>query len=505
MANVREVVASWAAAIENDDALMLEFLSGFGGSQLAFDVISNITERNAKVQLLFKRTGTFSFGGFAHNADIEGNAGTTAASRDIPAHSEGELNDGSYKPINDNANGDFMVIPVNPQNITVNASVNTQNYETSLHAELAVMSGLKLRTFNIDSFFPAHTNEYSNLGTGTVFKPVQYVNWILSCMQAKCVLHFYPFGNADVLPEMDCFISSFTYTLEPNGDVSYSLEITEFIDYRKRITERQIKLTPNEVKIVTPPAPVRDVPNDDIIVCGDYIIIKDGYSVYNDQFAQNPMTLGQIIGSPLQYSPEISMQQFLVFKKDSEGGIEWDTDTMKGTFTNYGKSQYSSMVTQYGGGLFTTAYYTGLTTNLIKLLVDMESKVKQQSVGGYNDIWQVINYYHPRFGSGYCEKANATIAEDLKSLRFTWLTTLMKDLRSIGVKDMWMLELQVRSMSTGKTGWIKREAARKINNAMLMRLKLPKQHSAAIEAIEARERDVKKDLYTTLGMQLEPM
>lgn len=502
MANVREVVANWAAAVENDDALMLEFLAGFGGSQLALDVISNITERNAKVQLLFKRTGTFSFGGFAHNADIEGNAGTTAASRDIPAHSEGELNDGSYKPINDNANGDFMVIPVNPQNITVNASVNTQSYETSLHAELAVMSGLKLRTFSIDSFFPAYPNEFQNLGTGTVFKPVQYVNWILSCMQAKSVLHFYPFGNADVLPEMDCFISSFSYTLEPNGDVSYSLEITEFIDYRKRITERQIKLTPNEVKIVTPTAPKRDIANDDIIVCGDYIVIKDGYSVYNDQFAQNPMTLGQIIGSPLQYSPEISLQQFLTFKKGEDGDTEWDTDTMKGTFVNYGTSQYSSMVMQYGTGLFSTAYYTGLTTNLIKFLIDMESKVKQQSVLGYDDIWQVINYYHPRFGAGYKEKANATMVEDLKSLRFTWLTTLMKDFRSIGVKDMWMLELQVRSMSTGKTGWIKREAARKINNAMLMRLKVRKQHLNATIGIVSED---KKDLYKTLGMQLEPM
>lgn len=504
MANVREVVANWAAAIENDDALMLEFLSGFGGSQLAFDVISNITERNAKVQLLFKRTGTFSFGGFAHNADIEGDAGSTAASRDIPAHSEGDLNDGSYKPINDNANGDFMVIPVNPQSITVNASVNTQNYETSLHAELAVMSGLKLRTFSIESFFPAHPNDYTNLGTGTVFKPVQYVNWILSCMQAKSVLHFYPFGNADVLPEMDCFISSFSYTLEPNGDVAYSLEIMEFIDYRKRITERQIKLTPNEVKIVTPPAPVRDIANDDIIVCGDYIIIKNGYSVYNDQFAQNPMTLGQLVGSPLQYSPELSLQQFLSFKKGEDGGVEWDFGESqgKGVFENYGKSQYASMVMQYGTGLFSTAYYTGLTTNLIKFLIDMGSKVTQQSVGGYDDIWQVINYYHPRFGAGYKEKTGSAIVEDLKSLRFTWLTTLLKDLRSISVKDMWMLELQVRSMSTGKTGWIKREAARKINNAMLMRLKLPKQHLEATMGVVSKE---KKDLYKTLGMQLEPM
>lgn len=472
MSNVNEIVGTWAKMVETSPIRLGQLIADFEGTDLADDIIETITERRAKVQLLFRRSGLYSFGGFAHNADVEGNAGTSPNSRDIPANSEGNLNDKSYIPENKNADGDFMVIPVNPENITVTTGVNSKNYETSFHAELAVMSGLKLRTFTIESFFPAKPNEFQNLGTGTVFKPVEYVNWIMGCMKSKCVLRFFPFGNADVLPEMDCFFTSFVYTLQPNGDVTYTLEVCEFIDYRKDITSRRLKLTPRGAFVVSDDSRKREVLNDQIIRVGDYITVKPDAKVYSDQYARTKLTLGDIIGTPLQHSPTFSLNSLLAVREGKDGNAEW-VDPYNNGYKQYGQDQMNAVMSQYGN-FNAVGYYLGFTDDIIGIIKDLVKSPSSRP----NEIWKVINYYKPAMGSDYAKETEESLLDGLYNLRFTWLDTVLRDIRNLTFKDMSQLELQIKSMQTGKTGWIKTSSAIKIT-AATARQALDKQLSGA--------------------------
>ena len=210
-----------------------------------------LNETNSLVQLCFKRLGIYSFGGFGASADTEGNA----------ALFNDDGGDTAFDaPNNIKADGlkTYMMIPINPEEISVNYQINTQQHQTVFFSELATLSGLKLRRFRIDSFFPYRISANRRFGTEPIYRPQDYIKWITDCMDNKVILAFKAFGElAEPLPYMKCFIEDFQTTLKANGEVAYSLSICEYIDYRDGIDTRMFVMD-GDTLIVSPKEKKRD-------------------------------------------------------------------------------------------------------------------------------------------------------------------------------------------------------------------------------------------------------
>jgi hypothetical protein len=191
-----------------------------------------LAEENSRVQLVFKKLGIFSFGGFGASADTEGGA---------PMFSD-DGGDPNFKPeeIQDDQLEKYLVIPINPADIQVNYSIDVTNYKTIFFSEIASITGIKLRRFTISSFFPYRVgSDIKSFRTGRIYEPKNYIDWITECMDNRVILAFKAFGDlARPLPIMSCFIESFTTKLMSNGEVQYSLGICEYIDYRQNVDSR---------------------------------------------------------------------------------------------------------------------------------------------------------------------------------------------------------------------------------------------------------------------------
>ena len=253
-----------------------------------------LNAQNSLVRLCFKKLGIYSFGGFGASADTEGNA---AFFND----DGGDSTFDSLSKIRGDELQTYLVIPINPEEISVNYQINTTSHQTIFFSELATLSGLKLRRFKIESFFPYRIGEECKYGTEPIYRPQDYIRWITDCMNNKIILAFKAFGQvAEPLPYMKCFIEDFTTTLRPNGEVAYSLSICEYIDYRKEMDTRMFVMD-GETLIVSKKEQSR---GDGKIGLGDLVRVVNG-SIYSDRLKHNTFSVGNITNSFFRCSPSI--------------------------------------------------------------------------------------------------------------------------------------------------------------------------------------------------------
>lgn len=253
-----------------------------------------LNAQNSLVRLCFKKLGIYSFGGFGASADTEGNA---AFFND----DGGDSTFDSLSKIRGDELQTYLVIPINPEEISVNYQINTTSHQTIFFSELATLSGLKLRRFKIESFFPYRIGEECKYGTEPIYRPQDYIRWITDCMNNKIILAFKAFGQvAEPLPYMKCFIEDFTTTLRPNGEVAYSLSICEYIDYRKEMDTRMFVMD-GETLIVSKKEQSR---GDGKIGLGDLVRVVNG-SIYSDRLKHNTFSVGNITNSFFRFSPSI--------------------------------------------------------------------------------------------------------------------------------------------------------------------------------------------------------
>lgn len=387
-----------------------------------FEVLNDLynhflNSQNALVKLCFKRMGIYSFGGFGSSADTEGNAATFD-------NDGGDMNFDSPADIKEDGLNNYLMIPINPEEITVNYQIETNSYNTIFFAELATLTGLKLRRFKISSFFPYRVTTQKKFGTEPIYRPQDYIRWITDCMDNKIILAFRAFGQlAEPLPYMKCFIESFDTTLRPNGDVRYDMVVCEYIDYRKNLDMRKFVMD-GEVLIVSEKPRKRD---DTKITIGDFVRVKTGI-VFTDKLKMCKIGMNDLISTFFKTSPTAIAAKFLT-----------------------GGSVSSGEVFNSPGQMGRNAVYNLLTPDTIMTLADL---IKQTMAIDRNEIWMVV-------GGDYCSKNMVDLSFDL-----LWDVAQIDRLyKNMNVGNMSGKDIAIRSMKDNRTGWVSLDQLAKVNFA----------------------------------------
>lgn len=367
-------------------------------------------EQNATVQLCFKRLGIYSFGGFGASADTEGNA----------ALFDDDGGDSTFdSPSNIRADGlqTYMMIPINPEEISVNYQINTTSHQTVFFSELATLSGLKLRRFKIESFFPYRISAKRQYGTEPIYRPQDYIRWITDCMDNKVILAFRAFGElAEPLPYMKCFIEDFSTTLRANGEVGYSLSICEYIDYRKEMDTRMFVMD-GETLIVSPKEESRD---DGKIGLGDLVYVIDGL-IYSDKLKHMSFNVGNIANSFFRFPPSLVTSRLL-----SKKGLE---DYVQGY--------------QVAGNVGNSVVYNLVNAETIEFIAEM---IKAKVNVDKTEIWMVV-------GGDYFSKYRGVGLTDLITSSLAQVRNFAQEASPQSLSHT----IKIRSMKDNRIGWVNRE------------------------------------------------
>lgn len=374
-------------------------------------------EQNAAVVLCFKRLGIFSFGGFGASADTEGNA----------ALFDDNGGDNTFASVNDIKADElktYMMIPINPEEISVNYEINTTQHQTIFFSELATLSGLKLRRFKIESFFPYRISAKRKYGTEPIYRPQDYIRWITDCMDNKVILAFKAFGQvAEPLPYMKCFIESFEPTLKPNGEVAYSLSVCEYIDYRDGIDTRMFVMD-GETLIISPKEEKRD---DGKIGLGDLVYVVDG-SVYSDKLKRMSFNVGNITSSFFRFPPAMVTSKLL---------------------TKSGLEEYVQEY-QVAGNVGNSVIYNLANAETIEFIAEM---IKAKVNTDKTEMWMVV-------GGDYFSKYRGVGMTDV-------LTSSLSQIQNFAMNaspQSLSHTIKIRSMKDSRIGWVDKGQLKRVKN-----------------------------------------
>lgn len=382
-----------------------------------FEVLNNIynqflTRQNAMVQLCFKRLGVYSFGGFGASADTEGNAAWFD-------DGGGDMTFDALSKIKQDELQNYMLIPINPQDISVNYRVNVNSHRTMFFSELATLSGIKLRRFVIKSFFPYRMDSRVKFGTEPVYRPQDYIRWITECMDNKLILAFKAFGQlAEPLPYMKCFIESFDTTLKSNGDVEYSLSICEYIDYRDTMDTRMFAMD-GETLIVSEDTEKR---KDGKIGLGDLVYVTKGL-IYSDRLKRNPLKLRNVVDSFFRYPPNIVTTK-LFNKKYAQ---DW-----------YSRFGVINPAQDNGAAII----YNLANRETIDFIAEM---IKAKTSLDPTEVWMVV-------GGDYFSKYHGT-REDIESVMTSSIQQIGEFILDFSPQSL-THNVKIRSMKDNRIGWV---------------------------------------------------
>lgn len=125
-----------------------------------------------------------------------------------------------------NNNEEVMILPVVPE-IEVNKPQNNVQFETINNGTLNLIGEEGLRTFSITSIFPSQ--EYPWLRPGSVADPFKYIEFFNKWRGKKV-----PFRIITSRPDgtewfnMAVLVDKFNFSVRRNGDIAYSLEVSEY-------------------------------------------------------------------------------------------------------------------------------------------------------------------------------------------------------------------------------------------------------------------------------------
>ncbi len=128
-----------------------------------------------------------------------------------------------------------ILLPVNPEKLTVKRGSATSNIEIAELGEITMYKGRPAIQFTFSSFFPLH--KFSGTKTEELTKPLTLVKRIAGWQERKKPIHLI-ITNCGI--DLYCSIESFTY-YEEGGDVGtihYTLSLKEY----REIKVRQVKV-----------------------------------------------------------------------------------------------------------------------------------------------------------------------------------------------------------------------------------------------------------------------
>lgn len=179
------------------------------------------------LKIMFTDLGRQDFGGYASQAEVQGDAGSGGRDNELQSSSQEVLNDPNRT----------LVVPVNPEDLEISNGIDVESHSTPYYAELITLTGLKLRRFDIESFFPFDTDYLFD--DEVVIQPQKYyIEWLQRAMQLKRILLFSIEGDINYIIPFTCVITDFKYKIGAYKDISYTLSVVEYIDYRTESESR---------------------------------------------------------------------------------------------------------------------------------------------------------------------------------------------------------------------------------------------------------------------------
>lgn len=125
-----------------------------------------------------------------------------------------------------NNNEEVMILPVVPE-IEIDKPQNNEQFETINNGIINLIGDEGLRSFPITSIFPSQ--KYPWLKPGSLADPFKYVNFFNKWRTRKVPIRIVA-SKLDGTEwfNMACLIDEFTYKMRRNGDIEYTLEISEY-------------------------------------------------------------------------------------------------------------------------------------------------------------------------------------------------------------------------------------------------------------------------------------
>lgn len=125
-----------------------------------------------------------------------------------------------------NNNEEVMILPAVPE-VEVDKPQNNEKFETINNGTLNLIGDEGLRTFSITSILPSQ--KYHWLRPGSVAEPFKYVDFFNKWRDKKVPIRIVT-SRMDGTEwfNMPCLVDNFKFRLRKNGDIAYSLEISEY-------------------------------------------------------------------------------------------------------------------------------------------------------------------------------------------------------------------------------------------------------------------------------------
>lgn len=128
----------------------------------------------------------------------------------------------------------LIQLPVNPEDLTINSSMNNSTFDTVGQGEIGNIGFEKLKELTISSFFPKRYNGELYINTGGQFEdPDFYIKFFEDIKKAR-----EPFRLivTDINVNMLVSIESFNHTYQyGTDDVEYELELKEYKEHNIRV------------------------------------------------------------------------------------------------------------------------------------------------------------------------------------------------------------------------------------------------------------------------------
>jgi hypothetical protein len=125
-----------------------------------------------------------------------------------------------------NNNEEVIILPVVPE-IDLDNPQNNERFETINSGTLNLIGDKGLRSFSITSILPSQ--EYKWLRPGSLAEPFKYINffdkWIARKVPIRVVTSKV---DGSEWFNMPCLIDNFSHKIRKNGNVEYSLEVSEY-------------------------------------------------------------------------------------------------------------------------------------------------------------------------------------------------------------------------------------------------------------------------------------
>ena len=132
-----------------------------------------------------------------------------------------------------NNRADVMVLPVTPSEFTVSKPHSPDTFETVSGEELLLLNVPKLKSITLESFFPIKEHSFYPYIQNTDMWGWDYVNKIDDWVEQKLPIRLH-IENTPI--NMACQLNGdFTYKIGTDGDLYYSLPLTEFNLQEKKI------------------------------------------------------------------------------------------------------------------------------------------------------------------------------------------------------------------------------------------------------------------------------